>query len=650
MRETGGRRRFRVLRHPSTALGAVWGSGRELGAMMETTERPASGAAGTGRTDEELVRACATGDGGVAFTELVRRHGRAVLAVCRGLLGDGADADDAFQATFLVFLRRAGEVKRPAAVGGWLVGVASRVAGRVRQQRLRAWQRGTAVGAPNETANREPETTAAADPAAAALGAEERRAVWDGVAALPEKYRAVLLLCHLEERTTEEAAGALGCPVGTVRSRLLKARELLRAQLIRRGIALAVALLVLKEAGVAAAPSEELIRKTTASGGTSPAVERMVRDWGRGGFARRAWWGAAAGTALLLLLAGFGLTRPNEGERSPQPAPPAPVAQTSATGPGTLLVVSQRDSTVAFIDPSTGRTRATVATDPCPHEVAVSPDGRTAVVASYGLPFGKVHGGTVTLLDVAAGTKRATINLGAGSAPHGLAWLDDQRLLCTTEATGAVVEIDAVTERVTRTLRTDQMGTHMVVARGARAFTTNVHSATVSALDLNTGRKLRDREVGKAPEGIAVSPDGKRVWVGNRGDHTITVLAADDLSVLKVLRAPGMPLRLAFTPDGKTVIVTEIDSGELSFFDAAAMTETRRLTLSGGAFVFDTPGPPPGAAVVAFSADGKTAYCSMFFSKAVAVVDIATGTVTSKFDVAGDAIDGIAFSSVSAPE
>lgn len=620
---------------------------------METTERPPSGAAGAGRTDDELVRACAAGDGGDAFTELVRRHGRAVYAVCRGLLGDGADADDAFQATFLVLLRRAGAVKRPAAVGGWLVGVAARVAGRVRHRRLRAWQRGTAVGTPNESAGREPETAGAADPAVAALGAEERRAVWDGVAALPEKYRAVLLLCHLEERTTEEAAGALGCPVGTVRSRLLKARELLRAQLVRRGVAVAAALVVLRESVAAAVPPEELIQRTAAAaGGASAAVERMVRDWGRGDLARWARWGGAAGVAVLLVLAGLKLTRPPERDLPPQPPPPA--ARAPAAGPGTLLVVSQRDSTVAFIDPSTGRTRATVATDPCPHEVAVSPDGRTAVVASYGLPFGPAHGGTVTFLDVAGGTKQKTLDLGAASAPHGLAWLDDRRLLCTTEATAAVVEIDAPAGRVVRTLRTDQKGTHMVAASGARAFTANALSDTVTALDLDTGRKLRDRAVGKAPEGIAVAPDGKRVWVGNRGDNTITVLAADTLSVLKVLRAPGSPLRLAFAPGGKTVVATEIESGELSFFDAAAMTETRRVALSGGAVAFDAPGPapgpPPAVAAVAFSPDGKTAYCSMFFSRAVAVVDVATGAVAGKFDVAGDAIDGIAFSPVSAPE
>ena len=601
-------------------------------------------------SDADLVRACGDGDGGGAFAALVHRHGRTVYAVCRGLLGDGADADDAFQATFLVFLRRAGQLKQPAAVGGWLGGVAARVAGRLRQQRARAWQRGTALGGANEMAARVPETTGSADPVAVALSAEERGAVWAEVAALPDKYRDVVLLCHLEERTTEDAAAALGCPVGTVRSRLLKARELLRSRLVRRGVAAAItaALLVLTESRAAANPPPELLRKTTAgTGAVPPAVAGLVRDWARGDLARWRWLGVSAGLATLLILAVVKLARGPEAE--PSVIPP-PAAQLTRAGPGTLLVVSQKDATVTFLDPDTGRSRATVATDPSPQEVAVSPDGRTAAVANYGLPFGPAHGSTVTILDVAAGTKRKTIDVGPGSAPHGLVWLDDRRLLCTTETAEALVEIDATDGKVTRSLQTAQGGTHMVAAAGNLAYTANALSDTVTAFDLNTGAKLRDRAVGKWPEGIAISPDGKRLWVGNRTDNTVSVLAAEDLTVLKVLQAPGTPLRLAYSPDGKTVAVVQIESGELALFDALTMTERKRVALSGGKFVFDAPGPRPPATGVVFSPDSRTAYCAMHFSKAVAVVDVASGTVTGKFTLPGEALVGIAFSPVSPGE
>lgn len=616
--------------------------------MATSTNDPPGTVAAGERSDADLVRACAaaTADAGAAFAALVHRHGRTVYAVCRGLLGDGADAEDAFQATFFVFLRRAGQVKKPAAVGGWLGGVAVRVAGRLRQQRARTWQRGTDLGGANEMAARIPKTTGSADPVVAALGAEEREAVWAEVAALPDKYRDVVLLCHLDERTTEAAAAALGCPVGTVRSRLLKARELLRTRLVRRGVAaasIAAVLLVLSESRAAAKPPPELLRKT-AAGTASPAVAALVREWTRAERARWQWLGVSAGLATLLLFAAVQWTRPPE--TVPSVASP-PAARFLPVGPGTLLVVSQRDATVTFLDPLTGRTRATVATDPSPHEVAVSPDGRTAAVANYGLPFGPAHGGTVTILDVVAGTKRRTVDVGAGSAPHGLVWLDDRRLLCTTETAEAVVEIDAAGGHVTRTLRTAQGGTHMIAAAGNRAYTANALSGTVTAFDLTTGAKLRDRAVGRWPEGITVSPDGQRLWVGNRTDNTVTVLAADDLSVLAERPVPGTPLRLAFSPDGKTVAVVPIESGELALFDARTMTERKRVTLSGGRFVFDAPVPRAPATGVAFSPDSRTAYCAMHFSKAVAVVDVASGTVTGKYTLPGDALVGIAYSPVS---
>jgi YVTN family beta-propeller protein len=318
----------------------------------------------------------------------------------------------------------------------------------------------------------------------------------------------------------------------------------------------------------------------------------------------------------------------------------------SPSGPGTLLVVSQRDATVSLIDPRTGRTWATVATDPCPHEVAVSPSGRLAAVANYGLPFGREPGGTVTLIDVAAGRKLWTVNVGGGSAPHGVCWLTDDRLLSTAERAEAVVEIDATLGQVVRTLRTAQGGTHTVVAAGGKAFTANVFSSTVSSLDLDKGVPVAARRVGRGPEGIAVAPDGGRVWVANRADDTITVLAADGLRVIGTVAAAGMPLRMAFTPDGKTVAVVAHLSGELVLFDAATVAETRRIKMNGGGPRFAEPNP----ATVALTPDGKTAYCTIFPSQAVAVVDLSAGVVTRRFELTGGAPDGIAYSPISPNE
>lgn len=583
-----------------------------------------------GSSDAELVRACAGANGATAFAELVRRHGRAVLAVCRGILGDGADTDDAFQATFLVLWKRAAAVRQPEAVGGWLCGVAAKVARRARQRRTGTWAKEVAM-TPNATPD-----AAATDPAAVALDRDSRAAVWAELGELPDKYRQALVLCHLQEHTTEQAAAVLRCPVGTLRSRLVKGRELLRARLVRRGVTVtAAALVALFLAGTAAAcPPSELVTRTTAAAATggSPAVERLADQTAREMSPSR--WPVVLAAAVALAVAGLFVAF---GWPNAVPPEPPPVTQRPA-GPGTLLVVSQQDAHVALLDPSTGRTRAVVRTDPCPHEVAVSPSGRLAAVANYGLPFGLALGGTVTLIDVASGTKLRTVDVGAASAPHGLFWLSDERLLCTAEGREAVVEIDVPQGKVARTLRTAQAGTHMVVAAGGRAYTANSISNSVTGLDLTAGQAVADRRVGRQPEGIAVSPDGKRVWVGNRLDDTVSVLDGGDLKEVKTLPVQGMPIRLAFTPDGTSVAVVAHLTDELVLFDAATLAETKRFKLS------DRP------VAVAFTPDGRTAFCTAFAANSVFVIDLTAGEVTGKFAVPGGAPDGLAFSPISPDE
>lgn len=617
---------------------------------MVTPDRSVNVSLPAGATDADLVRACAAGDRSTAFGELVRRHGRTVLAVCRGILGDGADADDAFQATFLVLLRRVRAIRQPEVVGGWLCGVAARVARRVRQRRTNTWAKEVAM-TPNTSAA-DPPTPNAEDPAAVVLDQESQAVVWAELGELPDKYRHALVLCHFDELTTEQAAAVLRCPVGTLRSRLVKGRELLRSRLVRRGVTVtAAALIALLLAGRAtASPPPELIHRTTsaATSGATPAVsqlaDRTARDLPPNWRLPLAAVGVSVVVPLVVLLAALWWPKPTattEVARADNR-----ITRLAATGPGTLLVVSQQDATVSLIDPTTGHTRATIATDPCPHEVSVSPNGRLAAVANYGRPFGQALGGTVTIIDIAAGKKLQTVNVGGGSAPHGTWWRTDERLLCTVEQAEAVVEIDATLGKVVRTLRTAQAGTHTVVASGNRAFTANVFSGTVSSLDLVKGGPTTDRRVGRQPEGIAISPDGSRVWVGNRADDTITVLSADDLRVIKTIEAPGMPLRMVFTPDGKTVAVVAHQSGELALFDAATLTETQRVKMSNNTVRFDAPNP----AGVAIAPDGKTAYCTIFLSKAVAVVDLTAGVVTGKFDVAGGSPDGIAFSPINPNE
>ena len=157
---------------------------------------------------------------GDAFEAIVARHGSMVLAVCRDHLRDPNDVDDAFQATFLVLVRRAGSLRRRDLLGNWLYGVARRVAKRAQVASARRRDR--------EGIGPEPVGASPAD-------FDLRPMIHDEVNRLPDSYRAAVVLCFFEGRTHEEAADRLGWPVGTVKGRLARAKDLLRDRLTHDG-------------------------------------------------------------------------------------------------------------------------------------------------------------------------------------------------------------------------------------------------------------------------------------------------------------------------------------------------------------------------------------------------------------------------------
>jgi RNA polymerase sigma factor (sigma-70 family) len=234
-----------------------------------------------GLTDGQLLERFATHRdeaGEIAFASLLDRHGPMVLRVCGGLLRDPNDAEDAFQATFLVLARKARSLWVRDTIGPWLHGVAYRIATRAlsdrarrrRHERKAAGLAATAIG------------PAEADDLAPVLHAEIGR--------LPEPFRAAIVLCYLEGLTHDQAAHRLGWPVGTVRSRLARGRDRLRSRLDELGVAPAVAPLMPASAGragatirpsLAVATVRAAIRTTTTTGmaaaGTGPAVVALTK-------------------------------------------------------------------------------------------------------------------------------------------------------------------------------------------------------------------------------------------------------------------------------------------------------------------------------------------------------------------------------------
>jgi RNA polymerase sigma factor (sigma-70 family) len=181
-----------------------------------------------GLTDGQLLERFAAGGkdhSELAFAALVDRHGPLVLRTCRAIVRNEHDAEDAFQATFLILARKGGTLWVRDSVAPWL----HRVARRAGLRALRAAQRRRAVEIAAAETARFSRTVATRDELEGALHREIDR--------LPDRYRLPLLLCDLQGRTYEEAARHLGCPVGTVKSRLARARERLRSRLVRRGLA-----------------------------------------------------------------------------------------------------------------------------------------------------------------------------------------------------------------------------------------------------------------------------------------------------------------------------------------------------------------------------------------------------------------------------
>lgn len=213
-----------------------------------------------GLNDDELLRRfTARRDviGEVAFAALVARHGAMVLAACRRTLTDEHEAEDAFQATFLVLARRAASV-RGGTLGPWLYGVALRVARRARADSLRCRTK-----ARSEPTRLRLIAEADTDAASAAERAELAAVVDEELARLSGRDRAPLLLCDLGGLTHEQAAEQLGWPVGTVKSRQARARGRLRDRLVRRGLAPSVALAMWESVSSAtAAPPARIVQAT----------------------------------------------------------------------------------------------------------------------------------------------------------------------------------------------------------------------------------------------------------------------------------------------------------------------------------------------------------------------------------------------------
>ena len=333
---------------------------------------------------------------------------------------------------------------------------------------------------------------------------------------------------------------------------------------------------------------------------------------------------AALAAALSAALA---VGAPPLAAQSPPPAGPGVPGLT-----GTLVVTNKSPATATIIDVASGRALATLPTGQGPHEVVLSADGRTAVVTDYGA---RENGSTLTVIDVPGMRVVRTIPLGQYTRPHGIAFLPGDSLVAVSSETSQHVVIVAVgAGAVRRAIPTRHQGSHMVavVGDGARGYTGDIGSNTVTELDLRAGTYVRSWDVPTQPEAINVTPDGAEVWVGSNQTGKVSVVDPRAGTVTTAAEGFGWPYRILFTPDVRTVLMPDMRREELRFVERSSRRELGRIPLPGAG--------PQGITV---TPDGRHAFLSLSTQGRVAIVDVAGRRVVGHI-AAGDTPDGVVYS------
>ncbi|MEL6364951.1 MAG: cytochrome D1 domain-containing protein [Pseudomonadota bacterium] len=310
----------------------------------------------------------------------------------------------------------------------------------------------------------------------------------------------------------------------------------------------------------------------------------------------------------------------------------------SAARADTLIVANKVEHTVSFIDLETGEERVRTSTGRAPHEAAVSPDGRTAVVVSY--RERGYDGQSLHVFDFATGARTNIIDIAPHTAPHGLKWIPGTRLvIATTEATEDVILVDVDAGAVVSSIRTDQRGTHMVALSpdARRAYTGNIASGTFTVVDLETRAKVRDVKAGRGTEAITATPDGKEIWVGNNSSRNVMVFDAATFERLATIGTEGVPIRVEISPDGRLAAVSEFDRNVVGIYETASRERIAEIDLRAAG------GTTP--VTLLWSPDGALLWAAATRAARVIEIDAVDWTVRRTL-LAGAGSDGLAWSPI----
>jgi len=308
----------------------------------------------------------------------------------------------------------------------------------------------------------------------------------------------------------------------------------------------------------------------------------------------------------------------------------------------TVVVVCKSEFQLALVDPATEKVLVKLPTGLGPHEVTVSPDGRTAYVSNFGrysvYPAGDTAhdkaGNTITVIDLVDRKVKNTFDLGTHTGPHGMIVSHDGKLVwATSETPQAVLEIDSATGKILHVWNTNQVRSHMIVTtpNEMKFYVTNTVSGSVSVVDRSSG-EVKVVATGPGTEGIAISPDGKEVWAASRLDDKVEIISTATDSIVASFPSGGKgPKRMDFTPDGTQVWVTNPSSNQTTVFDARARELIATLVLSKS---------PSG---VFISSDGRRAYITNAVANELTFVDVPTRKILGTMPIGTDP-DGVAWS------
>lgn len=577
---------------------------QNTGAVVDLLRRLAAPDDDRELTDRQLLQQfAATGDQ-YAFASLVKRHGSLVLNVCRRLLRIEQDAEDAFQAAFLVLARKAGQIQWDDSIVCWLHEVAWRTAVDLRGRIARKSRQETTMA----------EMPDAPAPSVAQGAWDELSTVLDEeLRRLPEKYRAPLVLCYLEGRTRDEAGEMLGWSAGSVKGRLERGREILRRRLVRRGVTIGAGLAATLPAGLAhAMPTPVLMGRTirlvmTTSAGTSSVAwtvaEQVMAQMARG---RLFMWAALLAT---LAAAGIGTAAIywNANEPTGQPADlvgsnagnvrvvgvaldPGPIMEHGGTVEGVAVASDGRLATAAFNDGFTlfdarNGVKLHQWEMKGPHTlIAISPGDRLAAAGTIT--------GKVAIFDIGTKNELASWDHERGNL-FGLAFSPDGEVLAASYADGSIALHDAHTGKHRTDLKSDggrarklhftPAGDLLLVGR---------EDGSVRFWDWRNAREIHSLAAGEGDVlAMDLSRDGHRLVTGG-ADRWVRYW---DLDAKRELFAHqfAFPNTLALSPDG-TLLACGDNRGFVKVWSTA-----------NGALQHEVKAHPGGVQCVTFSPDGR---------------------------------------------